>query len=310
MQNNNFTTPVVFITYIRLDTTKQVFEEIRKIKPSVLYHISDAGKDEAAEARVEQVRRYIRDNIDWECDLRTNYAGVNMGCKRRIQSGLDWVFENEERAIVLEDDVVPSQSFFYFCQDMLERYKDEERVMMVTGNKRVPDYPMQSDYTFSRFCSIWGWATWRRAWKYYDSEMKNWPKSKKEKLLKNVYGVDVAMTLGREFELTYLEEINSWGYRWHFSMLNNNGLEIVPKYNLIENIGQEAIDATHKFDKIIKTVRNELKFPLTYLNEVKVDVGYDDRMKKELFHVGLAEKIARTIVPASWLKNIRKMLFK
>lgn len=310
MQNSDFNTPIVFITYIRLDTTKQVFEEIRKIKPMVLYHISDAGKDEASQARVEQVRKYVSDNIDWPCELRKNYAETNMGCKKRIQSGLDWVFENEESAIILEDDVVPSQSFFYFCQDMLERYKDDERIMMVTGNKRIPDYPMNNDYIFSKFCSIWGWATWKRAWAYNDSEMSSWPDAKKNHILKEKYGPDVALCLTREFDMVYNGELNTWDYCWQLSKILCDGLEIVPRVNLITNIGQESSDATHKFEKIIETERNELNLPITYVDEVREDVNYDDIMKKELFHVGLAEKIVRTIVPASWLKSIRKMLFR
>ena len=302
------TTPVVFITYIRLDTAKIVFEQIRKAKPQKLYLISDGGKDEIGCERVKKVRDYIEKNIDWNCEVKKNYAVSNMGCRNRVQSGLSWVFKQEEQAIILEDDVVPSASFFEFCQEMLDYYKNDGRIMMITGNKRLPDYKIEGDYTFSRFCSIWGWATWRRAWISYDDEMSAWPKAKKQKLLKKIYGSNVSLSLSREFDMTYTGEINSWAYRWHLTMAVKGGLEIVPKYNLIDNIGQNNLDSTHSFKNKIDMVINDIEFPMSYQEEIVSNELYDKKIGDVLFKTSIFEKIIRYIVPPKWLKKARLFL--
>ena len=305
-----FDIPVVFITYIRLDTTKQVFEQIRAVKPTKLYHISDAANDEEKQSRVEAVREFVRNGIDWECELVTNYAEKNMGSKNRINSGLNWVFEREDRAVILEDDVVPSQSFFSFCKVMLERYENDERVMMITGHKRVPEYEIAQDYIFSDYCSIWGWATWSRAWKRNDQSLALWPEAKKTHFLRKVYGMDVEMALTRNLDEVYAGELDAWDYGWQLNKALCGGVEIVPKYNLVKNIGMLSEDATHKFKREIEMRINEFSLSEKPINEVKVEIDYDKMLAKKYFHVSLPEKIIRIIVPASWLKAIRVRLFK
>lgn len=302
--------PVVFITYIRLDTTKQVFEMIRKAKPKRLYHVSDAANTPEKQKRVDEVREYVTSHIDWPCELIQEYAAENYGCRKRINLGLDFVFDREEMAIILEDDVVPSMSFFAFCQDMLEKYKNDERIMMVTGNKRVPEYEMQGDYCFSKFCSIWGWATWSRAWKKNDSAMNNWQQIKKDKVLKHFYGDMVALKLERETELVYTGELNTWDYPWQVSKAYCGGLEIVPRVNLVKNVGVLSEDATHEAKEDVKMEAGELEFPLTYLADVKPDEGYDKALAHDSYYAGWFERFVRKVIPASWLRNLRKSMKK
>jgi len=310
MQEELFSVPIAFITYVRLDTAKQVFETIRKIRPAKLYHISDEANDSVKADKVKMVRDYVNENIDWPCEVYRNYAESNMGCKKRINSGLDWVFENEDRAIILEDDVVPNNSFFYFCKEMLERYADNENIFMITGNKRVYDFESDRDYLFSNYCSIWGWATWARAWERNEKDMKSWPKAKKDKLLKKVYGENAALRLTRDMESVYNGEVNTWDYPWQLSKLIHGGLEIVPGVNLVKNIGMLSEDATHTFECEIQMPVGKMNFPINIRDEIVVDSDYDDALSKEEFSIGIFEKIVRKIVPAKLLVKIRKTLHK
>ena len=150
-------TAVVFCVFKNFDSTKQVFAKIREAKPPKLYIVADAARDrvEGEKEKVEEVRRYIEEHIDWECEVLKNYAESNMGCGRRISSGLDWVFEREEQAIIVEDDCVPELSFFQYCQEMLEYYKDDDRILMVSGNNPYSaNYHGKHDYYFSKVLFI------------------------------------------------------------------------------------------------------------------------------------------------------------
>lgn len=307
-EDDLFSVPIAFITYLRLDTAKQVFEQIRKIKPKKLYHISDASNDPVKAEKVDQVRKYINDNIDWPCEVFKNYAETNMGCRKRINSGLDWVFAKEEKAIILEDDVVPEPSFFQFCEEMLEKYKDDERIFMITGNKRVYDYQTDEDYLFSNYCSIWGWATWARAWKLNESDMKSWPQVKKDKLLKKVYGENAALRLTRDMESVYRGEVNTWDYPWQLSKLRHGGLEIVPSVNLVKNVGMLSEDATHTFEHEIDMPVGEMRSPLKMRDLVSVDVAYDNMLAEREFSIGFFEKLIRKIVPQNILSSVRRFI--
>ena len=304
------TTPVAFITYIRLDTTIQAFESIRNAKPAKLYHISDAANTEEKQKKVDEVRRYVRENVDWPCELITNYASENMGCKNRIVSGLDWVFEQEEKAIIIEDDVVVSNSFYRFAEEMLDKYADEEQVMMVTSGNGVTSYNNGNDYWFSRNCSIWGWATWRRAWAKNDAALSRWPEYRKSKTLYQFYDERAAMKFERGIESVYRGELNTWDYGWLLAKAANKGLEIVPKVNMVKNVGIESEEATHDSNINEELFVNEITFPLKHPDSVCAEDEYDKEYADFWYKTGKAELIIRRIVPAGWLKQIRTILTK
>lgn len=307
---NELYTPVVLITYIRFDTTVKVFEQIKKVRPAKFYHISDAAYDIDKQVMVKKIRDYIASNIDWDCEFFSEYASENLGCKKRVCSGLEWVFQHEDRAIILEDDVVPSKDFFFFCQDLLEYYKNDNRVMMITGHKRAPEYYIESHYTFSNYCSIWGWATWKRAWDKNDPDMTQWPALKKNKVLKKIYGQDVALRLTREIDMVYKGELNSWAYPWQLSKIVHGGVEIVPSDNLIQNIGMGGEDATHSFDKDFDIPIGTINQPIMFLDDVQVDTQYDMAIACKEFKIGIMEKIIRSLVPQSILTNGRHFIEK
>ena len=163
----SLSTPVAFIIFNRPDTTEIVFETIRQAKPSKLLVVADGPRtDRSGEVEKCTATRAVIERVDWECEVITNYSDVNLGCKRRVSGGIDWIFSQVEEAIILEDDCLPAPSFFQFCQTMLERYRYDDRISMIGGSNYQQENSRTSDsYFFTKYAHIWGWATWRRAWK-------------------------------------------------------------------------------------------------------------------------------------------------
>ncbi len=250
-------TPVAFIIFNRPDTTKRVFEAIRQAKPPKLLVIADGPRgDRPGEAEKCAAARAVIDGVDWECEVLTNYSDVNLGCKKRVSSGLDWVFDNVDKAIILEDDCLPDLSFFDFCENLLERYENDSRIMSICGvnfqlvNRNI-NYNSHSNYSYyySMFHDCWGWATWKRAWKYNDVNMNLWPQVKTEKLLNNLLFDDRSVKYWvKIFQSAYENKVNSWFYPWFFSCRVHSGFGIFPEKNLVSNIGF-GMAGTHTIDQ-------------------------------------------------------------
>jgi hypothetical protein len=240
-------TPVAFLVFNRLDTAQLVFEEIRKARPPKLLIVADGPRaDRPGEAEECQAVRATIDTVDWPCEVLKNYSDVNLGCKIRVSSGLDWVFGQVEEAIILEDDCLPHPSFFRFCEDLLERYRDDERIFMISGdNFQSGKMRTKGSYYFSRYTHIWGWASWRRAWKHYDVNMKLWPEMRDGgRLCKMLLEKKVISYWTNIFERVHKGEIDTWDYQWLFACWIQNGLSILPNVNLVSNIGFN-MEATH-----------------------------------------------------------------
>ena len=247
----SLSTPVAFIIFNRPDTTERVFEAIRQAKPLKLLVIADGPRlDRSDEVKKCTATRAIIDRVDWDCEVLINYSDINLGCKRRVSSGIDWVFSQVEEAIILEDDCLPAPSFFQFCQTMVERYRDDDRIMMISGNNfRPEDNRVKDSYYFSKYASIWGWATWQRAWQHYDVNMSSWPEFRDRGLINAVCHEPVEA----EYWLKILNDvaenlIDTWDYQWVYTCWQQSGMSIMPTVNLISNIGFRD-DATHTFDK-------------------------------------------------------------
>ncbi|MFM6024920.1 MAG: glycosyltransferase family 2 protein, partial [Dolichospermum sp.] len=178
-------TPVCFIIFNRPDVTQRVFQKISEAKPPKLLVIADGPRiDKVGEEQKCAATRAIIDQVDWECQVLTNYSDINLGCRKRIYTGLDWVFSQVEEAIILEDDCLPDSSFFRFCEELLEKYRDHPRIMLVCGqNLQFGQQRRNYSYYFSRYSHCWGWATWKSAWQYYDDTMELWPQVRDENWL-------------------------------------------------------------------------------------------------------------------------------
>jgi hypothetical protein len=243
------TTPVAFIIFNRPDTTERVFAEIAKAKPSKLLVVGDGPRsDRHGEAVKVAAARAILQRVDWECEVLTNFSDVNLGCKRRVSSGLDWVFEQVEEAIILEDDCLPDPSFFRFCQELLERYRHDQRIGMISGDNFQSGRRRNDDsYYFSKYVHIWGWATWRDRWAgSYDVTMAKWPRIRDEGWLVDMVGnAHEAAYWKKIFERVHRGEIDTWDYQWGFANWVEGRMSIAPTVNLISNIGFNRADATH-----------------------------------------------------------------
>jgi len=229
-------TPVLLLTYKRLDTTKQVFESIRKAKPPRLYISSNIGINEEENKKVQLVRSYIQHNIDWKCDVKKLYRTEHLSVKYSISSAIDWFFENEEMGIILEDDCLPSQSFFWFCEKLLIKYKNEMRIWHISGDNFQDNIKRgDGNYYFSIYNHIWGWASWANRWKYYDVELNN---INDEKFLFEIFENKKIL----KYWLNFFKKvkgniINTWDAQWTFTIWLHKGISILPNQNLVSNIG-------------------------------------------------------------------------
>ena len=241
-------TPVALLIFNRPDCTQRVFEAIRQAQPSMLLVIADGPRvDRPDDLEKCAATRAIIDRVDWDCEVIKNYSDTNLGCGIRVSTGIDWVFENVEAAIILEDDCIPHADFFRFCDNLLDRYRDDERVMHISGdNFWHPKYQHQDSYLFSRYPLCWGWATWRRAWQHYDFEMKIWSKidpQKQQNLLQDLLGDEHSANCWMKI-FQDASNVDTWDYQWTLTCWLQGGVAIAPHLNLVSNIGFDA-DATH-----------------------------------------------------------------
>lgn len=275
-----FDTPIALLTFARPDTTAQVLDAIRAVKPRTLLFVSDGPREgRPTEAKRVAETRSLLSAIDWPCDVRTNFAERNMGCRRRVSSGLDWVFGEVDRAIVLEDDCLPSPDFFPFCAELLDRYADDHRIMSISGTNCIANrYTPSTSYFLSRYPSIWGWATWRRAWKGYDVDLTDWPERRGSGWLRDALD-------DRVLELRFAEQFDAlhngfdtWDGQLTYHALRMKALTAIPALSLVRNIGF-GDGATHSAGSAPRYVREmtygALDFPLTHPIAVSRDPTAD-----------------------------------
>jgi len=243
--------PVALFIFNRPALTARVLERIRAAKPARLLVVADGPRaDRPDDTRRCEAARMVLKSLDWPCDVLTNFAEANLGCRRRFSSGLDWVFSHCSEVIVLEDDCLPCSSFFTFCAEMLERYRDDTRIMHVSGdNYQNGIHRGAASYFFSRYSLSWGWASWRRAWRHYDVNLSSWPLALKERWLESILDDSIEIDYWTDiFDRLYREEIDTWDYQWLFACWCQSGLTIQPNENLVSNIGVGP-DATHFKEK-------------------------------------------------------------
>ncbi|MBX2852846.1 MAG: hypothetical protein KTR15_14010 [Phycisphaeraceae bacterium] len=228
-------------------------ERIAEARPKQLFLIADGPRsDRPGEAEAcERARSVAEELVDWDCEVHRHYSETNLGCGHRPASGIDWLFEQVESAIILEDDCVAHPSFFSFCDKMLRRYREDERVMHISGcTYRAEPWDTDDSYFFTRFPACWGWATWRRAWHHFDIHCKDWPRLRETRFLNDITGAPaVADFWGAQFDEATLapDDLHFWDYQWAFACWANNGLAACPRRNLISNIGWGE-GATHTTD--------------------------------------------------------------
>ena len=284
-------TPIIFIIFNRPDTTKLVFEAIRKAKPKKLYVIADGPRknNSTDEEKCEETRKIIA-SVDWDCEIIKDFSEKNLGCKKRVSSGITNAFKHFNKAIILEDDCLPNQSFFRFCEEMLEKYEDNEKIMSISGDNFLFEKSniIKNSYYFSAYPHIWGWATWKRAWEKYDIEMKNWPEAKKQKLINPFWG--------KRFQDVYLNKIDTWDIQWTFSCLQNKGLTVIPNVNLISNIGFTQGASHTKIKTFVSGIETvELLFPLSHPKNIVINEKADKISQFHFTRTGIIIDLIKSI---------------
>ncbi len=257
MQTNNkkqLNTPILFLTFNRPDLTQRVFDEIKKAQPKQLFWVSDGARNEEEKKLVEETRKII-DQVDWNCEVKTNFSDKNLGCKIRVSSGIDWFFDNVEQGIILEDDCLPDQSFFWFCEELLNKYKNNETIMHIGGtNFQNGKQRGNASYYFSKYAHIWGWATWKKAWKHYDINLTD-------------------------------SDIDTWDYQWQNSVEKNNGICIIPNKNLVSNIGFDK-RATHttKKESAKANIKTKTINQIAHPRKIEINKKADNYSQKIFFN--------------------------
>lgn len=283
-------TPIALILFNRPNHLQKVFRAIAEARPRKLFLIADgprAGHDEDRELCAQA--REIVAAPDWPVEVHRNFSQINLGCGRRVASGLDWVFARVPEAIIVEDDCLPSPDFFPFCEELLERYRYDTRVGMISGDNFVaPAISCPDSYYFSKYAHVWGWATWRRTWQAFDFDLTKWPEAKRQNILDVVLRrPEVTRFWAQIFDSQYASH-RAWAARLVFTCFMNNLLNILPAVNLVSNIGWGA-GATHALDPNdprgnIPTGR--LQFPLRHPEYIVGSTEADDYTERSHFGIG------------------------
>lgn len=279
--------PVVLLVFKRPDTTRRVFEAVARARPRTLLVVADGARpDRPGEEEACRLTRSIATAVDWPCELLTDFSPHNQGCRRRVVSGLNWAFSQVPEAIVLEDDCLPDPSFFPYCAELLARYREDPRVMMISGDNFLFGRHIPQSYYFSKFAHIWGWATWRRAWTQYSDDPRHWEALAASDWLERELRVWRASAQFRmAMEQIRNGQLDSWAYHWALSILRAKGLAIAPARNLVANIGIGA-EATHTKGVPLeaRAALEHLELPLRHPLRVDRNLAADRREAAQLLY--------------------------
>ncbi len=303
---NTFKTPILFIAFNRPGPTRRVFEEIRKVRPEKLFVAVDGAREDRLDdvEKVKEVQKIVS-AVDWPCELKTLFRDKNLGCKIGATTAVTWFFDHVEEGIIVEDDCLPDPSFFPFCEEMLAHFRHEERVAMICGYNIEGTSNIRESYTFSRYGHLWGWASWRRIWKQYDVTMKIWDTQENRKKIRKAMN-DRQQWNYREwlYNETYEGRKDTWDYQWESYRLFHNQICVIPKKNMIKNLGFGA-DATHTKQTTSYLIKDgeKMEFPLTHNDHIVASDAYDRNLRPL---IKAPSRLTRTIKNS--IKNIAKQI--
>ena len=302
--------PVLFLIFNRPQTTAQVFAAIRLARPSKLYVAADgprSGFGKEGEWAQCQLARQIATAVDWPCEVKTLFREHNLGCKLAVSSAIAWFFQAEEEGIILEDDVLPMPSFFPFCDELLARFRDDSSIGMIAGSNLISRYPQGgASYFAANVPLIWGWATWRRAWQYYDVTMQIWPEWRRNKLLNKIFHGDsiVVRYWTDALNRVWSGQLNTWDYQWLFTCWSQGMGSIIPAQNLTDNLGY-GVGATHTANQkpacLVESIPKDLTFPLQHPSQLKVNWTVDRFMFEQIHGITILAHVR------SFLRPIRRL---
>ncbi|WP_020596973.1 hypothetical protein [Spirosoma panaciterrae] len=241
-----YSVPILIILFNRPDNAQKLINQLRTIKPSNLFIAIDGPRVNKPSDK-EGVEACVRllDTIEWPCQINKKISPINLGCGENVSGAINWFFSEIEEGIILEDDCIPSEAFFNFCEFQLKKYRYEPQIMMISGNRWNDEFPIHTDYFYSMFTSTWGWATWRRAWQYYDYRMSDWPAIKTSKDFQDWLKLPEIKAFWLNKLNSYYQhisiKISNWDFQWQYTVFKKKGLVITPTENLVQNIGTEGV---------------------------------------------------------------------
>ncbi len=289
--------PVAMIVFNRPELTRRTFESVRRAQPKKLCIISDGPRaDRSGEASLVAQSRAIAENCDWPCEIDRFYSDTNLGCGRRVSSGITEVFAKHERAIIIEDDCLVNDSFFQYCSELLEYYADDERVMAISGDNFHNGQRFgEASYFFSKYPHCWGWATWRRAWARYATALPSWPQYRDtQDMAAMCSSIAEQDYWTRTFDRVYAGQIDTWDFTWVLACWMHNGLTALPNVNLVSNIGfgegathcSEASPWAELPTEEISQIEHPTRVTRSYLADQRTDRVMFSRGKLKARHLG------------------------
>ncbi len=317
MEAETFKTPVLFIIFNRVSTAQRVFERLRQLRPAKLYVGADGPRPHRPEdiEKCAETRKII-EQVDWPCEVHTLFQERNLGCGEGPSTAITWFFQHEPEGIIVEDDCLPSMSFFTYAQELLEKYRNDTRVMMIAANniEKPEDRETDYSYTFSNITYCWGWASWARAWKLFDYKMDHYKEISRKGYLMSSYRTVYEKTAW-EYIFSRMYEGDDrtsrktiWDYQWQFACMINSGIIIVPNKNLVENLGfgegaSNTIDP-QAFINVLST--GEMDFPLKHPPFMMVHRKRDLRTFK-IMHTSWSSRmkaIIKSLIPATFVEKV------
>ena len=288
------TCPVIIIFFNRPDLLKKCINQVRKVAPDQVFLVADGPREGNASdiKKCQETREIAKASIDWPCQVFENFSDTNLGCGRRPATGISWAFEHVDRAIVLEDDCMADPTFFRYCEELLEYYKDSPEVMTISGTNNGVHCGKES-YFFSNIPLIWGWATWRRAWTHFDYSMEG----SEQMLPAEVAKLFEDDSIGSDWIAKIQRHKNRrdvWDYCWTYASLKQGSVTVIPNKNMVSNIGF-GDDATHTGDLPAAPIK-PIKFPLIHPKSISTLPKIEKRLYQRTYHrVNWIRVIKRTI---------------
>ena len=313
-----FETPVLFIIFNRPDVTFRVFDRIRQIRPRYLFIAADGPrKDRANEEELCRQTRSIVNRVDWECELKTLLRSENAGCGIGVSEAITWFFSHVGKGIILEDDCLPDLSFFDYCEQLLQYYDQEERIMHIGGtNSQFGKKRNKYSYYFSKYPHIWGWATWKRAWDHFRFDLSAIDTANiAEKVFADyTFSAEEKKYWLNSFNTMKNKGIDTWDIQWTFACWSNNGATIVPNVNMISNLGF-ADNATHTRSEVslLANLHTDSMPIIIHPPTIQIDVKADDltfrkyNLSQPSFYAMVRNRISQ-LVPGFMKAQIKKYL--
>ena len=299
-QRADFQVPILILAFNRPDYLIQLIEKLEVVRPQNIYLAIDGPRAlKPDEAALCQECERLFDNLSWKPLVTKRVLTENLGCGKGVSSAISWFFKNVEAGIILEDDCLPDSSFFSYCAELLERYRETPKIMAICGTNLSTPGAFSASYSFSNYCHVWGWATWRRAWDHYDFEMRLWQEEGAHEeipaLIRSLpktklYWTEIFRSMSRGL-------MDTWDFQWVWAIWKSQGLSVIPKTNLVTNIGfDERATHTKRKDAGRSLGVQPLTFPLIHPARIEEDRAHDIKISRaEFSKKNLIERVLQRI---------------